>query len=66
MSFDPITEDAFTELNILREKAEAVLYYAIEEPQCARQQTLNYIAGDFSEMGEIIRVMQERKVAVPG
>jgi len=66
MTINPLTEDALTELNISREKAEAVLHYIIDEPQCARQQTLIYIATDYlTEIGDMIRAMQECKITVP-
>jgi hypothetical protein len=66
MAFNPITEDAFTELTVLREKAEAVLRCIIEDPQCARHQTLTYIASDYLfAMGEMIRAMQESRLTAP-
>jgi hypothetical protein len=66
MTINPLTEDAFTELTVLREKAEAVLRCIIEDPQCARHQTLTYIASDYLfAMGEMIRAMQDRKITVP-
>jgi len=65
MPYNPM-ETALAELNILRSKVEAVLHYIIDEPQCARQQTLIFIATDYlTEMGDRIGAMQECKIAVP-
>jgi len=54
-----ITEDALTELSILREKIKVVLDCVIDEAD-ARNQTLTYIATDYlAKMGSQLRTMQE-------
>ena len=59
MASNPITEDALTELSILRQKIEVVLDCIIGGAN-THDQTLTYIAGDYlSAMGETIRAMQE-------
>ena len=66
MPINPMTEDALSELNTLRDKAEAVLNCIIDDPACARQQTLTYIASDYLfAMGEMIRAMQGSKITAP-
>ena len=60
------TDDAFEELNILRSKAEAALYYVIDEINCPRAQTLTYVATDYlSAMGKQIHAMQESGIKAP-
>ena len=67
MVLNIVTEDAFAELNTLRGKAEAALDYILDEPNCARAQTLVYIASDYlAEMGKTIENMQERRIKIPG
>ena len=57
------TEDALTELSILRQKIEVVLACIIDDAPNARDQTLTYIASDYlSAMGETIQAMQENPV----
>ena len=62
-----ITEDALTDLSILRKKIAVVLDCVIDETD-ARNQTLTYIATDYlAMMGTQLRTMQEdllRGVAV--
>ena len=54
-----ITEDALTDLSILRKKVEVVLDCVIDEAD-ARNQTLTYIATDYlAMMGSQLRAMQE-------
>jgi len=54
---DPITEDALTELNILRTKIAVVLECIIGDAN-AHDQTLTYIANDYlTAMGEMIQTM---------
>jgi hypothetical protein len=63
MTFNPTTEDALTELNSLRDKAQAVLTCVLEDTDCARPHTLTRIASDYLfAMGELIRAMQACKV----
>ena len=53
-----ITEDALTELSILREKIKVVLDCIIDGVS-AREQTLTYIATDYlGEMGKTIQAMR--------
>jgi len=67
MVLNLVTEDAFVELDTLREKAEAALDYILDEPNCARAQTLVYIASDYlDEIGKMIKNMQERRLKIPG
>ena len=57
-----ITEDEFTELSILRDKATTALELAIEHAECARVQTLAYIASDYLlELNKTIQAMQTPK-----
>ena len=57
-----ITEDALTELSILRGKIKVVLACVIEDAPNARDQTLTYIATDYlSAMGQTIQAMQETR-----
>ena len=66
MLFYLISEDPFVELGILCEKAEAALYSAVDEPLCARAQSLIYIACDYlSGIRETTQAMQESRVKVP-
>ena len=62
-----VAEDAFVELSILREKAEAVLSCLIEDSKCARDQTAYlYIANDYlSAMSERIQAMQGARITIP-
>jgi len=54
-----ITEDALTELGILRQKIKVVLDCVIDETD-ARNQTLTYIATDYLDtMGTMLQVVQE-------
>ena len=57
-----VTEDALTELSILREKIEVVLDCLIGDAR-AREQTLTYIATDYlGEMGKVLRTMHMREM----
>ena len=63
-----VTEDAFTDLSILRSKAEVALDCivdkSVDDSKCAQVQTLTYIASDYlSAMGEMIQAMQKSKIA---
>jgi len=59
MAPNPITEDALTELSIVRGKIEVVLDCIIGTAN-AHDQTLTYIATDYlTTMGEMIQAMQE-------
>ena len=67
MVLNIVTEDAFVTLDTLREKAEAALDYILDEPNCARAQTLVDIASDYLvEMGKTIENMQESRIKIPG
>jgi len=57
MAHDPITEEALTELNILRTKIAVVLECIIGDAN-THDQTLTYIANDYlTTMGEMIQAM---------
>ena len=59
MASNPITEDALTELSILRQKIAVVLDCIIGDAN-AHDQTLTYIANDYlSAMGETIQAMRQ-------
>ena len=59
----PITEDALTDLSVLRQKIEVVLNCVIDDTDM-RNQTLTYIATDYlAEMGKQLRAMQESIMA---
>ena len=61
-----VTEDAFVELSILREKTAAVLNSIVDGAACAHLQALADIACDYlSAMDKTIQAMQESRVAVP-
>jgi len=60
-----VTDDAFLELSILLEKAEAALNCIIKDSSCKRIQTFADIASDYlSAMGKTIQTMQENRVRV--
>jgi hypothetical protein len=67
MLYSMVSEDAFVELSILREKAAVALECIIhDDATCAHGQTLSYIASDYlSEMRETIQAMQKNMVTVP-
>ena len=66
MIFHLVTEDAFVELSILREKAEAALKCIMGDSKCQHAQTLAEIAGDYlSSMDELVRTMQENRLRAP-
>lgn len=66
MLYSLVSEDAFVELFILQEKAEAALHCILGESKCQRAQTLADIASDYlSAMGEIAQAMQKNRIAVP-
>ena len=66
MVYSLVSADAFVELSILQEKAEAALHCILGESKCQRAQTLADIAGDYlSAMGETIQAMQGSKVTAP-
>ena len=57
MAPNPITEDALTELSIIRGKIKVVLDCIIDDAN-AHDQTLTYIASDYlTTMGEMIQTM---------
>jgi len=65
MESNSITEDALTELSILRHKIKVVLDCVIDETD-ARNQTLTYIATDYLDtMGTMLQVVQEGMRKVP-
>ena len=65
MQYSLVSEDAFTELVILREKVAAVLDCIIDELN-PHDQTLTYIASDYlSAMRETIQAMQKNMVTAP-
>ena len=47
MLYNPSAEDGFTELSILREKAQTALSCIIDNAAHAQEQTLAYIANDY-------------------
>ena len=66
MIFHLVTDDAFLELCIIREKAEAALKSIMGESKCRRAQTLADIANDYlSAMDKTIQAMQENRFRVP-
>ncbi|MCL2300635.1 MAG: hypothetical protein FWC27_10885 [Firmicutes bacterium] len=67
MLYSLVSDDAFVELGILREKVAVVLNSIIyDDATGARGQTLGYIAGDYlSTMKETIQTMQENRFTVP-
>jgi len=66
MIYSLVSDDAFLELFILQEKAEAALRCIRSDSKCQRAQTLADIAGDYiTEMGEKAKAMQESRVTVP-
>ena len=63
MIFNLVTDDAFVELSILQEKAQAALGCIIDDANCAHIQTLADIASDYLfEMGDTIQAMQKSPV----
>ena len=67
MEYSLVSEDAFIELSILREKiAVAINCIIYDDGTGAHGQTLSYIAGDYlSEMRETIEAMQKNMVTAP-
>ena len=66
MIYSMVSEDAFVELSILREKAAAVLSCITEVSKRAQEQTLADIASDYIHaIGETIQALQENRVTVP-
>jgi len=66
MTFSLVSADAFVELSILLEKAEAALHCIMDDSRCQRVQTLADIAGDYlSAMGEMTQAMQESRISAP-
>ena len=66
MMFHLVTDDAFLELCIIREKAETALKCIMGESKCQRAQTLADIANDYlSAMDKTIQAMQENRFRVP-
>jgi len=66
MIFHLVTEDAFVELSILHEKAEAALKCIIGNSKCQHAQTLAEIAGDYlSAMDEMVRTIQKNRFRAP-
>ncbi|MDR2688023.1 MAG: hypothetical protein LBB75_09740 [Oscillospiraceae bacterium] len=60
MLYSLVSEDAFIELSILREKAAVAINCTMDELS-PRDQTLAYIASDYlSAMGKTIRDMQKK------
>ena len=66
MLYSLVSDDAFLELFILLEKAEAALRCIRDDSKCQRAQTLADIASDYiAAMGEATRAMQESRITVP-
>jgi len=66
MLYSLVSEDAFLELFVLLEKAEAALDCITEDLSCSRAKTLSCIASDYiAAMGKTARTMQENLVATP-
>ena len=66
MVYSLVAADAFVELSILQEKAEAALHSIRDDSKCQRAQTLADIASDYLHaMGETAQAMQESRVAIP-
>jgi len=66
MIYGMVSDYAFLELCVLKEKAEAALKSIIEDAACQRAQTLAEIAGDYlASMDKMIEAMQENKIAAP-
>jgi len=66
MIYSVVSDEAFLELFVLLEKAEAVLSCITDDLDCSRDKTLSFIASDYiAEMGETMRTMQESGIAAP-
>ena len=66
MTFSLVSADAFVELSILQEKAEAALHCIMGESKCQRAQTLADIANDYLfAMGEMTQAMQKSRMTIP-
>jgi hypothetical protein len=66
MVYHLVSADAFAELGILEEKAEAALRCIKDDSKCQRAQTLADIANDYlSAMHEMIEAMQKSGCAIP-
>ena len=66
MLYSLVSDDAFLELCILREKAEAALNCILDDSDCARMQTLAHVASDYlSAMDGKIEAMQESRLKLP-
>ena len=66
MVYSLVSADAFVELSILQEKAEAAIRCIRDDSKCQRAQTLADIAGDYlSAMGVTIQAMQASMITAP-
>ena len=66
MIYSLVSADAFVELSIIQEKAEAAIHCIRDDSKCQRAQTLADIANDYlSAMGEMALAMQESKLRIP-
>jgi len=66
MMFHLVTEEAFLELSVLREKAGEAIRCIIDDSTCRRAQTLADIASDYlSAMGETAEAMQKSIIVPP-
>ena len=66
MVYSLVSADAFVELSIIQEKAEAALNCIRGDAKCQRAQTLADIVSDYlSAMGEMTQAMQESRLRIP-
>jgi len=66
MMYHLVSEEAFLDLSILRDKTEVVLGCILDDEACAHVQTLADIAGDYlSSMRKTMRAMQENRITAP-
>jgi len=66
MIYSLVSDDAFLELFVLLEKAEAALNCIIEASKCKRTQTFADIASDYLfKMEKMAQGMQENRIAAP-
>ena len=66
MVYSLVSADAFVELSILQEKAEAAIRCIRDSSKCQRAQTLADIANDYlSAIGETVQAMQRSRVTAP-
>jgi len=66
MLYSLVSDDAFLELFVLLEKAEAALGCITEDLCCSRDKTLSCIASDYvAAMDKAVQAMQGNRITVP-